>query len=364
MSLVPALQTPSSRPMSPMMPTVTLRAALISGLLLASGCSDAPLPTGGESSAAVLEYSEAAVMAVAVATGHNGTAFFDNSLPCARRGLVEYVDIAAGRQALFTGCDTGNDVVLDGTVVITGRARDADPSLIATLYVSSGLRARTGTGATTSLGSFTIAGIAFDAGTTDLALRLRESSVQLLIGGATAVLDSRTTAEGVLNPPGIVIGRIPNPTGSADALTDADLRRLVVHDVFGLAHLLFGETIESARGAHSHALGCGTTDVAPDAQKPAGYVRLVNAWNSCVLAPGSLFSGNFQQGWDTFSNSRMAMRVTGPVTIGGGVPVTTFSLIEWTLDIPPSYPGNAEISGRIVANGVSRTFRFTVLVDD
>lgn len=303
-------------------------------------------------------------MAVAVATGHNGTAFFDNSLSCARRGVVEYVDIATGRQAIFTGCDTGNDVVLDGTVVISGRPRDTDPAMVTTLNVSAGLRAQTGASASVTLAAFTVASISFDAGTTDLALRLRESSVMVVVDGDTKPLDSRTSAELMLNPTGFTIGRLPNPTGSVNTLTDADLRRLVVHDVFALAHLLFGETIESARGAHSHALTCGTMDVAPDAQQPAGYVRLTNSWTSCVLGSGLLISGNFQQAWDTFSASRMSMRITGPVTFGGGVPVTTFSLIEWSLDIPQTYPGNGEISGRFVANGVSRSFRFTVALDD
>lgn len=335
----------------------------MSALLLVVACGDSPPPTGGDPGSA-LEYSQAAVMAVAVATGHNGTGFFDNSLSCARRGVVEYVDVAAGRQAQFTGCDTGNDVVLDGTVVISGRARGTAASLVTTLNVSAGLRARTGIGASTTLAPFTITGIAFDGGTTDLALRLRESSARVVVNGATSPLDSRTTAEQTLDPPGITINRLPNATGSVDALTGADLRRLVVHDVFVLAYLLFGETTESARGAHSHALGCGTVDVAPDAQRPAGYVRLTNAWTACTLSPGLVISGNFQQAWDTFSLSRMSMRVTGPITLGGGVPVTTFSLIEWTLDIPPALPGTGEIFGRFVANGVSRTFRFIVALDD
>lgn len=77
-----------------------------------------------------------------------------------------------------------------------------------------------------------------------------------------------------------------------------------------------------------------------------------------------LVSGTFQQAWVNFSNTQLAMHITGPITIGGAMPVTTFSAIDWMLIPPATYPGNGQISGTLTANGKSRTFQFSVLLDD
>ena len=341
-----------------------VRYKLFPALLLAAsvGCNDSTNPVE-VAPVQSLAYSHAAVMAVAVALAGNGVGPFDNSVGCARRGLVEYIEVAAGRQATFTGCDTGNDIVLDGTVVIAGRALDSDPVLLKTLSITTGLRQSNAAGSSSTLAAFSVTGISFDAGTTELALRLRESTVRIKEGTNDFPLDSRASAEGILSPATVGINTISNPANNADGLSTVDVRRLAVYDLLQLSYLLFGETLESARGAHTHTLSCGSITVTPEGQQPT-LVRLTNAWNSCDLGAGLFVSGNFQQSWDTFSNSRLSMRITGPITIGGATPNTVYSLIEWTLDLPASLPGNGEFSGRLVSNGVARTFRFNVPLDD
>ncbi|MEP6835847.1 MAG: hypothetical protein ABJB74_20835 [Gemmatimonas sp.] len=324
------------------------------------GCSNdvAPiLPT--ENSFA---YSNAAIMAIAVMSGHQGAGFFDNAIACPRRGVVEYSTDTDGRRAKFTGCDTGNDIVLDGEVVIKGTLNEASTNQ--SLTVTRGLASQSSLGVTEAIREFSIKSIGFSAGTSPLALRLITSAVRVSAGDVENPLDARTSSTIVLSPVDITIGRLANAANSVDVLTEADVHRLAVRDLMLLANLLFGETQESARAAHQHVLSCGTTDVAPDAQKPAGYVRVTNTWTSCQMEPGVLVSGTFQQAWDTFSATQLTMRITGPITIGGGVPITTFSSIEWTIVPPVTYPGTGEISGTLVVGGKSRTFRYTVAVDD
>ncbi len=336
------------------------KAALLLSLGFGVGCSNDVSPILPEENSFL--YSNAAIMAVAVMTAHQGTAFFDNAIACPRRGVVEYFNAPNGRRVQFTECDTGNDIVLDGSGLISGKLDET--SINQSLVVTGLFSSRNSLGVTQQVGPFSVTHIQFTAGTTPLALRLNTATVRVTAGDAEIPLDSRTSPQNVLAPTGITIGRLPNSANSVDALSTTDVRRLAVRDLMLMANLLFGETIESARGAHQHVTSCGTTDVAPEAQKPAGYVRLTNNWTSCIPENGVLVSGTFQQAWDNFSATQLSMRITGPITIGGGIPMTTFSSIEWTIVPPATYPGNGEISGTLVAGGKSLTFRFTVFLDD
>lgn len=89
-------------------------AALWLPLILLAGCDDPAGPVVGDE-ATVLVASKLSVLAVTVATGPRDRAFFDNFLPCARRGVVDYRETNAGRSATFSGCDLGDGVVVDGT---------------------------------------------------------------------------------------------------------------------------------------------------------------------------------------------------------------------------------------------------------
>ncbi len=51
--------------------------------------------------------------------------------------------------------------------------------------------------------------------------------------------------------------------------------------------------------------------------------------------------------------------------MGGGVPRTALTRLEWMLTGVSSFPANARISGRMVAeNGEQRTFSFDLVLDD
>lgn len=338
-----------------------LLSSVVVGSLAGSltGCSSDS--TGIEIPVNSFAYSNAAIMAVAIATAHKGAGPFDNAIACPRRGVVEYYDDASGRRARFNGCDTGNNVVIDGDSYIQGKLDEAGTNQ--TITSSGGLTVRVN-GLASTVSAFTVAKIAFSAGTTPLATRLKATDMRITSGGVEITLDSRTSPTIVLAPTDITLGRLPNASNSVDALTAADMRQLVMRDLMLLGNLLLNESAEAARGAHQHTLSCGTTDVAPESGKPVGYVKLSNNWNSCVVEPGVLVNGTFQQAWDTFLSTTITMRVTGPVTFGGGIPTTTFSSIVWTITPPTTFPGNMDVSGTLTAGGTSRTFSFTAFVDD
>lgn len=54
------------------------------------------------------------VALLGIAFAPSGRGFYDNSLPCPRRGLIHYLDSDLGRRATFFGCDLGAGVVVDG----------------------------------------------------------------------------------------------------------------------------------------------------------------------------------------------------------------------------------------------------------
>src|SRR5215216_4060620 len=85
------------------------RLAVATGLLGACGRDTAgPVQAPGPTA------SKVAVLSIAVATGDEGRAFFDNFIPCPRRGVIDYTNTPAGRRATFSGCDAGDGVVVDG----------------------------------------------------------------------------------------------------------------------------------------------------------------------------------------------------------------------------------------------------------
>ena len=54
------------------------------------------------------------VMGLAVAVGPQGAGFFDNFLPCVRRGVIVYRNTPLGRAVTFHGCHLGHGIVVDG----------------------------------------------------------------------------------------------------------------------------------------------------------------------------------------------------------------------------------------------------------
>jgi hypothetical protein len=331
----------------------------IAAALLALGCGGSG--TSPESPPDLVT-SKVAVLGIAIATAGEGHAFFDNYVTCPRRGVINYANSPAGRVATVSGCDTGDGVVLDGNAEVRW-VSGSDRSRITQIVIAGSLRAGDSNGAETSVGDVTVTGISFTAPAEPAVLDLVVAPVRVTANNATFSLDSRAAPANIFAPGGRGIDAIPNPTGSLDALTEADLKSIAYGTAMRLALLLFDETLESQRGEHDHTIACGTIHVAPDVT--ANLVRLQNEWNGCDLGEGIFVSGTFTQRWTAFDGAagRVAMVVEGQPVIGGNVPRIALTRLEWSVTALPS-PNTVRIAGMLTGASGTRSFSFELVVDD
>lgn len=337
-----------------------LAATLLTAFVV--GCGDAsstaPLTPGNISVA-----SKLATVAVAVATGREGVAFFDNFLPCPRRGVIDYRNSDHGRFATFSGCDVGDGIVIDGTTEIRWTTPGADRTHIATIDIPGPLHVTTVGGAPLDVGGITISNIAFSA-TPNPAL---PSVDRFLYASARVTIAGETFTPNMLADPArvFVIGLSLDalPSVPVDALTDADMKRLAYHAAIGLTSLLFNETEEIQRGNHTHTLDCGTMRVTVDPAK--NLPTLDMNWNACDVGQGMIISGTFTVDWTQidFQSGAIAMRVVGSMTVGGGLPRTTVTRLDWSLSGIQSYPANAHMTMQIVGDK-QRSFSVNLVLDD
>jgi hypothetical protein len=245
---------------------------IIGYVLLAAGCSGAGSDSVAPTSTPSLLASKVAVLAVAVATGGEGHAFFDNFIPCPRRGVIDYTNIPAGRRATFSGCDAGDGVIVDGSAEVRWVSGD-DRTRITRIEVVGALRVGGSGASETLIDALTVTDIAFSSPAEPSVLNLVVAAVRVTALGATAPIDPLASPANVFTPSGRSIDAIPNPAGSLDALTEADLKAIAYGTAMRLASLLFDETLESQRGAHEHELPCGTVRVVPEALHAARAAR-------------------------------------------------------------------------------------------
>jgi hypothetical protein len=312
----------------------------------------------------VLIASKVSVIAVAVATGGEGHAFFDNFVECPRRGVIDYTNTPTGRRATFSGCDAGDGVVISGDAALAWTAPSGDRSRIASIDVTGTLTASIGSGAPKQVGRVTVTGIGFGGATEPTVERLVTGPVRVTAFGGTTALDGRATPAAVFAP-GLTIDALPNVSSSLDALTEADLKRIAFSGALRLAAFLFDETLEIQRGDHQHQLACGTTRVIPDLATLLPHLE--SAWPGvCSIDRGLFATGTFTQDWTEFdaSSGRLTMVVSGVLTFGGGVPRVALTRVEWSLTGLTTLPATLRISGRLVAGSQSRTFSFDVPIDD
>ena len=342
-------------------------------MALLAGCGDDDDPSGPDGGApeTALVASKLAVLSVAVATGDEGRSFFDNFLPCARRGVVNYHNTSQGRRATFSGCDVGDGVTVDGTAELrwVGAGLSPDRQQLTRLELAGPLTVRAEGAGEVEIGTMRVEGIEFRAqapGTDEPALdRLMLESLRVTVLGTTVGVDTRGSPERLFRPTGLDLNTIPNSTNSLTALTEADLKRIAFDAAMTLAGTLFNELLEVQRGAHTHTLPCGTIAVTPNAARTS--TRLDYAWTACRLPSGLVLDGTFRVEPDpsTVFPDGFAMIVEGELTIGGGVPRTTLSRLEWAVTGVRSLPANAQIRGRVTAaGGQQRAFAFTLTVDD
>ncbi len=361
-------------------PRVTSIAIALSFL----ACSDDGDDVTGPASRAELQRAapRIAVALVAVAAGDEGAGFFDNFLPCTRRGVISYSNTQWGRTASFSGCDLGGGVLIDGT----GELRWAGPGLPAserglfceefpapsceTAIVWAGsLNVTIAEGSEFGLDDLRIADLVMEPGQGLYPEGLRIETAGLGVarldvtaGGATFSVEDRALPSAVFSSSGMDIEAIPNPSGSLDALTSYDLERLAYDPALALFAFLINE-ISEVRGDHTHDLGCGTSVVSFDAnQRPL----VQNDWSSCETL-GVFMSGTFSTefGPDTdFSKGPFTMRVQGDLTLGGGIPKVNLARLDWSVAFGAS-AGELRISGELEArSGGTRTFDLRVIADD
>lgn len=306
--------------------------------------------------------SKVAVLAIGVATGGEGHAFFDNFITCPRRGVINYINTTVGRQATFSGCDAGDGIIVDGTAEVRW-VNGADRSRITRVEVVGPLRVRGADGAETLLDQLTVSGVSFSSPTEPAVLNLIVAPVRVTASGITAALDARASPANVFAPTGRGVDAIPNPSASLDVLTDADMKSIAYGTGMRLARLLFDETLESQRGEHDHQLPCGTIRVIPE--PTTQLVRIENAWTGCDLGGGIFVSGAFAQRWTTFDGAggRLAMAIDGQPLLGGNVPRVALTRLEWSITALSS-PGAVRISGKLVTASAERAFSFELVTDD
>jgi hypothetical protein len=339
-------------------PTRHLRRA--AGLIaFVAGCGGGGTSPDGAPS---LLPSKVAILAIAVATGDEGHAFFDNFITCPRRGVIDYINTPLGRRATFSGCDTGDGVVVDGTAElqwVTG----GDRSRMSQVEVVGTLRVRGPDGVEVMMDRLSVSGIVFSAPAEPSVMNLVVARVRVTSATSTAPLDDRASPANVFAPTGRGIDAIPNPSGGLDVLTEADLKSIAYGTGMRLARLLFDETLESQRGEHEHVIACGSTRVIPESTTQ--LVRLENTWNACDLSGGIVVSGSFVQRWTAFdgASGRLAMTVDGQPILGGNVPRVALTRLEWSITALSS-PGAVRISGRLVTASAERMFSFEVITDD
>jgi hypothetical protein len=344
------------------MPTFARSAVLLAVFALA--CGRVVDPVAPVSDEAALATSKAAVLAIGVAAGGEGHSFFDNFLPCPRRGVIDYRNTTNGRRATFTGCDAGDGVIVDGTVDLAWTPPGGDRSRITSITIGRGLEARIGGAPPQAVAPFQVAGIAFPSSEPSV-LAVAPAPLRVQFGsGTVAPLDARATPAAVFAPM-LTIDALPNAANALSALGDTDVKRLAYHGAVALASLLFDETLETQRGDHVHQLPCGTLSVVQNAA--TRLPRLDNAWTAaCDLTGGLHATGTFTLQWTEFDATagRLTMIVQGPLTFGGGVPRITLSRLEWSISSIATLPSTARISGKLVSGTTERAFSFDLVVDD
>jgi hypothetical protein len=326
-----------------------------------------------------------AVMTLAIATADEGHSFFDNFLPCARRGVVNFHNTATGRHATFSGCDIGGGYTVDGSGDVewvgSGLAqsrqefcRFAQTAVCGPALVWSGDLTVSAGGSSVQITGFRVSAIAWasNGGLFPAGLAIHTGGFGLrglevtLHEETTRVEDDDLPAR-IFDVTDMDINSIPNASREPSVLTDVDLKRLVYHGSIVLLSFLVDETLEIQRGNHTHQLECGSSVVTPN---PDGQTtRIENTWTECHFSFGLFMSGTFSIEWGEvdFDSGPLTMVVEGNLDVGGGIPTTTIRRLEWTaagVDGALTLPGEIRISGTIDGPAEQRAFSLEVFVDD
>jgi hypothetical protein len=300
-----------------------------------------------------------------VATGGEGHSFFDNFLPCPRRGVIDYRNSARGRMATFSGCDAGDGIVIDGSAELRWTSAGGDRTRISSIEIVGALRVRDADGTVTDITNATITNIGFaptsDPGAPPAVERFQFATARVTVNGQTVTPNELADPVRVFHP-ALTIDALGAST--IDQLTDADTKRIAYHGAMALAGTLFNETLETQRGDHTHTVPCGTTRVTVDRARNLPVLEM--NWNACDAGGGLFISGAFTVDWTTFdpTTGALTMRLSGSATFGGGVPRVTLTRLDWSLTGLASLPANARLSMQISDGTRQRTLTADLLLDD
>ncbi|HSM35831.1 MAG TPA: hypothetical protein VK837_05470 [Longimicrobiales bacterium] len=301
-----------------------------------------------------LALSKAAGAALAVGTAPRGFSFFDNFLPCPRRGLIDFAERGAEMVARAHGCDLGDGVTLDGAFAVAlqtdgGFVVGADITGDATLTTPAGM---------IPLPVLSVAGLSLEprAG--------REGDVgagtaTLTALGRTVAFDARGAPVRVFEVPEDIL--VANPGRAVVALTDVDTRRAVFDPFLAFAAILFDEQLEFNRGPHTHDVTCGTIDVLPDTT--TGLTGVTASLEGCEFPSGTTIGGEFSASWTSFQETELTAVFDGALRLDGGLASVTLMRVEWTVE-PAADLQNAVFRGELSDGGTTLPFLYAVPVSD
>jgi hypothetical protein len=323
--------------------------------LLAAGCGDDPTaaPPGAFAGDTTFALAKAAGAAIAVGTASRGFSFFDNFLPCPRRGLIDFADRPAGTMARAHACDLGDGMILDGAFTVDVRTEEG---LVVGVQVSGDATITTAAG-TIELRALSVDGLSLQPGegrAGDVA-----GTATLSAFGRTVAFDTRGAPSRVFEvPPDILVA---NPGRAVSPLTDVDVRRAVFDPLLVFVVLLFDEQLEFNRGPHTHDVTCGTIDVMPDST--TGLTGFTASLTGCALPSGTTVGGEFSASWMSFQETELTAVFDGALRIDGGLASVTLTRAQWTVE-PAADLQNAVFRGELSDGSTTLPFLYAVPVSD
>ena len=320
---------------------------------------DPPVGTPDERLAAVLGTKSLFLVAAA----SSGSGFFDNTMPCVRRGVINYHDIEQGRHAELVGCDLGAGVTIDGSgdFIWSG----TDQNNIESIAFSGDLAVTIDGQSTPALTDFTIDALSYSrsAEARTLGTRLQLTGMQVTLRGQTVTIDEATLPGYVFDSSSFTLATLANPGGDPVALTATDQRRIALHAGMYFFRLFFGEALEASRGDHVHDDDWGTTSVTYD---ESGIPTLTMSWSQLDYQ-GTIVDGDFTvavAGTIPPDFSTVPLVVSGDLALGGGLPEVHIERLDWTIEAPAELPGQARVFGDTVGATQAVPFDVAYTVDD
>ena len=314
--------------------------------------------------------SRLSIMTLAVALAEYGDGGFDISLPCVRRGVINYYNTDTGRYATFSSCDLGDGIVVEGSgelktvLLVRSRGTTADAVTISRIIWEGELTAVIDGDTEVQIDEFAIASVEMQlnhgAGRISEILKLDSMTVMLL--GETVKVEDETLISQVFDTSAMDINSIPNPSKSLSALTESDMKRLAFDQAFFLVGFLINEAMESQRGNHTHEYPCGASAITHNLEDQT--TRIDSTWNNCDLNSSGLFMDGTFSLEGTFEEELLALTIEGALTIGGGIPKITIRRWEWSMAEAKPHRAQVRISGNIYGEVDERSFSFDLTVDD